>query len=91
MGVILALTASVIAVLVVEQFDTSFHSVDDVRAFTRVPVLAAISRMPAAPARRWLRAALTTTALLAVLTAVAMLSTHMARGNEQLVRMLVRG
>jgi uncharacterized protein involved in exopolysaccharide biosynthesis len=91
MGVILALAASVITVLAVEQFDTSFHSVDDVRGFTSVPVLAAISRMPPAPASRWLRTALATTTFLAVLTAVAMLSTHMARGNEQLVRMLVRG
>jgi polysaccharide chain length determinant protein (PEP-CTERM system associated) len=91
MGMILALAASVIAVLAVEQFDTSFHSVDDVRGFTRVPVLAAIARMPPPPVRRWLRTALATASFLAVLAVVAMLSSQLARGNEQLVRMLVRG
>jgi polysaccharide chain length determinant protein (PEP-CTERM system associated) len=91
LGVILALGASVIGVLIVEQFDTSFHSADDVREFTRVPVLASISRMPAAPARRWLGATFATISFVAVLVVVAMLSTQMARGNEQLVRILVHG
>ena len=39
MGVLLATLLTSIAVLIREQFDTSFHTVDDVRQFTRVPVL----------------------------------------------------
>jgi succinoglycan biosynthesis transport protein ExoP len=42
MGFILALVSACVAVLAIEQFDTSFHSVDEVRQFTRIPVLASI-------------------------------------------------
>src|SRR5207302_8459774 len=42
MGFILALVAAFVAVLAVEQFDTSFHSVDELRGFTSIPVLASI-------------------------------------------------
>lgn len=45
MGLILSLGIAGIAVLAAEQLDTSFHSVDDLRDFTRVPVLASILRI----------------------------------------------
>ena len=45
MGLFLAVLAAGVAVLMVEQFDTSFHSVDDLRQFTSVPVLVAIPRI----------------------------------------------
>lgn len=91
MGFILALVLAFIAVLAVEQFDTTFHSVDDVRQFTRIPVLAAIPRMYPKPATRVLRWAAATGCLAAVLFVVVTLSIRMAQDNEQLVRLLVRG
>ena len=53
MGLLLALAAMAAAVVVAEQFDTSFHSVDEVREFTAVPVLATIPQIGAAPRRGW--------------------------------------
>lgn len=91
MGFILALVLAVMAVLGVEQFDTTFHSVDDLRGFTTVPVLAAIPRMYPRPALRALRTAAATGCLAAVLIVVVALTIRMAQGNEQLVRLLVRG
>ena len=91
MGVILALVLAFIAVLSVEQFDTTFHNVDELRQFTRIPVLAAIPRMYPKPTTRVLRWAAATGCLAAVLFVVVTLSIRMAQDNEQLVRLLVRG
>jgi len=91
MGVILALVLAFIAILGVEQFDTTFHNVDELRDFTKVPVLAAIPRMYPRPALRILRTAAATGCLAAVLVVVIALSIRMAQDNEQLVRLLVRG
>jgi polysaccharide biosynthesis transport protein len=91
MGFILALVTGFIAILAVEQFDTSFHSVDELRQFTKVPVLASIPRIYPRPAARILRTAAATGCLAAVLFLVVTISIHMARDNEQLVRLLVRG
>jgi peptidoglycan/LPS O-acetylase OafA/YrhL len=44
------------AVMLAEQLDTSFHTVDDLRTFTRVPVLVSIPRIVTeadASRRRW--------------------------------------
>jgi polysaccharide chain length determinant protein (PEP-CTERM system associated) len=86
----LAVTAA--AVAVVEWLDTSFHGADDVRSFTRVPVLASIPRIFAATdvrRRRW-RLAL---GLLSITLAVGVV-THtfhrVARHQDALVSMLVR-
>jgi uncharacterized protein involved in exopolysaccharide biosynthesis len=91
MGFILALVLAFIAVLAVEQFDTTFHNVDELRQFTRIPVLAAIPLMYPSPTRRVLRFAAATGCLAAVLFVVVTLSIRMAQDNEQLVRLLVRG
>lgn len=91
MGFILALVAAFSVVLAVEQFDTSFHNVDELRHFTAVPVLASIPRIHPKPATRWLRTAAATGCLAAVLFLVVTLSAHVARDNEQLVRLLIRG
>jgi len=91
MGVILALVLAFIAILAVEQFDTTFHNVDELRGFTRLPVLAAIPRMYPRPAARILRTAAATGCLAAVLFVVVTLSIRMAQDNEQLVRLLIRG
>ncbi len=91
MGSILALVLAFVAILAVEQFDTTFHDVDELRDFTKVPVLAAIPRMYPRPALRLLRTAAATGCLAAVLFVVVTLSIRMAQNNEQLVRLLVRG
>lgn len=45
MGFVAALVLAVGAVFLAERLDTSFHGVDELRAFTRVPVLASIPRI----------------------------------------------
>jgi len=91
MGLFLAGLIAVIAVLGVEQIDTSFHTVDDVRQFTTLPVLAAIPRLQPAAGAQWVRVAVITASMLAGVALVGTLSAHMARDNEPLLRLLVRG
>jgi polysaccharide chain length determinant protein (PEP-CTERM system associated) len=90
MGLLLAILAAGFAVLIAEQFDTSFHTVDDLRQFTSVPVLASIPRVAPKGAGPWFRGALTAVGVVAAVTLVATLSAYVADGNEPLVRMLVR-
>jgi polysaccharide chain length determinant protein (PEP-CTERM system associated) len=91
MGFIVALVLAFVAILAVEQFDTTFHNIDELRSFTRVPVLASIPRMYPKPVTRILRTAAATGCLAAVLFVVVTLSIRMAQDNEQLVRLLIRG
>ena len=90
MGLLLALAAMAGAVVLVEQFDTSFHNVDEVREFTGVPVLATIPQIGAAPRRGWARATLGTVSAVAAVVLVATLSAYLAHGNDTLVRLLQR-
>lgn len=90
MGLLLAFAATAGAVVLAEQFDTSFHSVDDVREFTAVPVLATIPQIGAAPRRGWARATLGTASAVAAVAVVATLSAYLAHGNDTLVRLLQR-
>jgi polysaccharide biosynthesis transport protein len=91
MGVFLAALIAAVLVLIVEQFDTSFHSVDELRQFTKLPVLATIPRLQPVPTLRWARAAVITASMLAGFVLVGTLAAHMARDNEPLVRLLARG
>ena len=91
LGMFLALLAAGAVVLGIEQLDTTFHSVDDVRQFTKVPVLATIPRLGPSPARRLAHASVVTASLLVGFLAVGTLSAYIARGNELLVRLLARG
>jgi hypothetical protein len=93
LGLLLALGLAVAATVIAEQLDTSFHSVDDVRAFTTVPVTAGIplivtegDGVHAARRRR-----LAMAALAAGLVAVGTLSWLIADGNVALVSLLARG
>jgi polysaccharide biosynthesis transport protein len=76
------------AVRLIELRDTSFHTLHELRAFTKVPVLASIPRIvtKADTFRFWLgtAAALTGLAILVGITG------YIAQGNEQLVWMLDR-
>ena len=91
LGFFLAVLAAGATVLAVEQFDTSFHSVDDIRRFTNVPVLVAIPRIGVSPASNWLRATAVTASMLVGFITVGTLSAYVAEGNEPLVRLLARG
>jgi polysaccharide chain length determinant protein (PEP-CTERM system associated) len=90
MGFLLAMAAMAAAVVVREQFDTGFHSVDEVREFTGVPVIATIPQIGSGPRRGWVRATLSTASALAAVALVATLSAYLAHGNDTLVRLLQR-
>jgi uncharacterized protein involved in exopolysaccharide biosynthesis len=91
MSLFLAGLIAVLAVLGLEQIDTTFHSVDDLRQFTTLPVLAAIPRLQPAAGPQWVRLAVITASMLAGFVLVGTVSAHVARDNEPLVRLLVRG
>jgi polysaccharide chain length determinant protein (PEP-CTERM system associated) len=91
-ALIAALAIGLGCALVAERLDASFHSVDDLRRFTRVPVLASIPRIdtPRETRRRYLRAALVTGASTVVLALVAAMAFYLASGNESAARLLLR-
>jgi polysaccharide chain length determinant protein (PEP-CTERM system associated) len=88
MGLLLAFFAAAGAVLAREQFDTAFHSVDEVREFTAVPVLVSIPPIGPMPAGRRVRAALATVSALVLIALVASSAAYVASGNDQLVRLI---
>lgn len=90
MGLLLALAAAGAAVAASEQLDTSFHTVDDVRDFTAVPVIATIPQIGSTPRSGWTRLAFGTVSAVAAVVLVATLSAYIANGNETLVRLLQR-
>jgi polysaccharide chain length determinant protein (PEP-CTERM system associated) len=81
------------AVVLAEMLDTSFHSTDDLRAYTTVPVLVSIPRiLTRADSRRerW-RFRFAAVGVLVCLVAVAGSCYFFAYGNEQLAQLLSRG
>jgi succinoglycan biosynthesis transport protein ExoP len=90
MGLLLALAAAGAMVVAAEQFDTSFHSIDELREFTAVPVLASIPEIGKAPRRGYARLAFGTVSAIAAIVLVGTLSAYIANGNETIVRMLQR-
>ncbi len=90
MGLLLALGAMAAMVVAAEQFDTSFHSVDELRGFTSVPVLATIPQIGKTPRRGWGRATFRTASAVAAVVLIATLSAYLASGNDTLLRLLQR-
>ena len=88
MGLLLAAAAAAAAALVREQFDTAFHSVDEVREFTAVPVLISIPPIGPTPIRRRLAVVLATLATLGVIALAAVTAAYVAGGNDMLVRLI---
>ncbi|PYN23820.1 MAG: hypothetical protein DMD99_13150 [Candidatus Rokuibacteriota bacterium] len=92
-GVLLSLGAAAAAAVLAERLDTSFHTFEDLRSFTKAPVLVSIplvandAETTRLARRRWLATAAITLGLALVVVA----SYHVAHGNEQLVQMLSRG
>lgn len=91
LGVLAALALSAVAIIVAEQFDTSFHSLDELRTFTSVPVLATIPLIDVGGRGRqvW-RAVFVSASILIAVGLTATVAAYLARGNEDLVRLLVR-
>jgi polysaccharide chain length determinant protein (PEP-CTERM system associated) len=85
-GLIMALGLAIVAVAGAERLDTSFHSAEELRQHTRVPILVRIPRMSnetpldRALARR--RAVLLTLGLVAGITFTVNVSRALARNNE---------
>jgi uncharacterized protein involved in exopolysaccharide biosynthesis len=92
-GLALSAGVGVGAVLLAEGRDTAFHTVDDVRAFTSVPVLVSIPPIITQRDARWrlLRAGLAVGAAVLGAVAVGSASALAARSNETLVRLLAPG
>jgi succinoglycan biosynthesis transport protein ExoP len=90
LGLLLAVGASVGCLLIAEQLDSTFHSLDELRKFTSIPVIAAIPSIDAASGPRRLQALAVLVSVLVMIGLAGALSAHVAHGNEQLVRFLVR-
>lgn len=92
MGLMLSLAIAAGIVVLAEQIDTSFHSVQELRAFTNVPILAAIPRI-VTTADVWRRRLRHSAMILSIVFGLALLvwaSYHFGRGNEQLVWLLAQ-
>ncbi|HYB95941.1 MAG TPA: GNVR domain-containing protein [Vicinamibacterales bacterium] len=90
LGVLAAIALAAVAVVIAEQFDTTFHSLDELKAFTSVPVLATIPVISISRGRQVARAALVSVSILLVVGLTATAAAYLARGNEDIVRLLVR-
>ena len=79
--------------ILADLLDTSFHSLQDLRAFTAVPVLASISTIPTEHDHRLARrrAQLATVGAAAILVLVVYLSHVLTSGSETLATLLTKG
>jgi len=89
LGVLAAIGLAAAAVIIAEQFDTTFHSLDELRTFTTVPVLAAIPVISLGRGRQVGRAVFVSASILLVVGLTAYAAAYLARGNEDIVRLLV--
>jgi hypothetical protein len=85
-----AVGLGVAAALAVEQLDSSFHTIDDLRAFSKAPVLVSIPRIVTAKdsRRRWWRMRLAATAAVAGLVMIVGIGYLAAHGNDGLTLLL---
>ncbi|MGH9257382.1 MAG: hypothetical protein ACRD3C_22710 [Vicinamibacterales bacterium] len=88
LGLLLAAAAAAVAVSLREQFDHAFHTVDEIRDYTTVPVLVSIPPIGPMPATHKLKTALATVTTLAAIALVAGTAAYLARDNAQLVRLI---
>jgi succinoglycan biosynthesis transport protein ExoP len=88
LGVLAAIALTAAAVIIREQFDTTFHSLDDLRGFTAVPVLASIPLITLGRGRQLARAVVVSASILLVIGLTAYAAAYLARGNEDIVRLL---
>jgi polysaccharide chain length determinant protein (PEP-CTERM system associated) len=93
MALLGSLGLAVGAVVLAEQVDASFHTVDDLRAFSPVPVLVGIPRIMTQTdfRRRQWHIRLTVSAAVIGLVLIVGIAYFVANGNEYLVSLLGRG
>jgi heme/copper-type cytochrome/quinol oxidase subunit 4 len=92
-GFVVSLGLTVSVVVLAEHIDTSFHSIDDLRAFSTVPVLVSIPRIVTQAGlrrARW-RMRLAASGALIGLVMIVGIAYVVAHGNEQLVALMARG
>jgi polysaccharide biosynthesis transport protein len=91
-GLLLALGLAVVAVVVAEQLDTSFHTVDDLRLHARAPVLVSIPQVVTAAslAQRRRRISLTAAAATASLMLIVGGSYLLASADGPLAGVILR-
>jgi polysaccharide biosynthesis transport protein len=92
MGFVAAVALGVGAIFAAEKLDTTFHTADDLQAFTNLPMLARIRLIPTAARARRTRVQYALIAAAAVIAIAVMIagSYYVAGGNEQIVRMTAR-
>ena len=92
MGFVAAVALGIAAIVVFEKFDTSFHTADELQAFTNLPMLARIRLIPTASRARRARLQFALIAAAALIALAVMIggSYYVAGGNEQIVRLTAR-
>ena len=93
MALAISLGLAVGSAVLAETIDTSFHSVDDLRAFSPVPVLVSIPKIVTQVdlrRARWRMRLAASVALIGLVVLVG-IAYVVASGNEQLVALLARG
>ncbi len=89
----LSIGLAVVSVVLAESMDSSFHAIDDLRQFTRVPILASISRIVTEADVKRTRQRLRLAAVSVVVTLLLIVagSYGLAHNNEPLARLLTIG
>jgi hypothetical protein len=92
-GLVFSFGLAVGAMLLAEQIDTAFHSVDELRAFVAVPTLFSIPVITtsAATTRFARQAALTAVSAVIAVALIIVGCHHIASGNERVARVIARG
>jgi uncharacterized protein involved in exopolysaccharide biosynthesis len=90
LSLLLAVAAGIVAALAADWTDTSFHSLDDLRAFTKVPVLVSIPEIVTSRGRGRARDFALACARLVALGALALGAFHLAHFGDRVVRVLSR-
>jgi hypothetical protein len=91
-GLMLAFVLAIAAAILIDKIDTSFHTVDDLRSFTRVPVLVSIPRIRTVADNRRRRVRSLAVAVTALVTLVLLASGafYYAHGSDQVARLLLK-
>ena len=92
-GLVLSIGLAIVSVVLAEGLDRSFHAIEDLRQFTRVPILASVSQIvtegDVVLARQRFRVATVSVGL--VLLCLLVVSFGLAHNNEPLARLLTVG
>jgi uncharacterized protein involved in exopolysaccharide biosynthesis len=93
MGLVGAIALAIGAVVAAEKLDTTFHTVEDLRAFARIQPLAVIRRIPTPSEMRTkvVRRTLVTASVMVALALIVFGARYVGSGNEQIVLMTARG